>query len=310
MSNLFLNLVYWLSAEITISNRNDHCNSRLTCLAGRYHRETHVKNLFDKRNSHQTGNTLQDIDSFFCCLESIFCLGWHKPLLFRYSFWGILGAFNWWFIIHRQRLWTHTKGSTAFPCTFFTFLRFGQKEVKERQPESWSEIIVKLSWRWNYHQENKEGAVKVPWHLPFPATWFRKDGDIWGEDSQPESILVRYDTSGSNMVGTARQKNEINSLCWLRNFQDYIEKYLSRQNFSRKTGFWGQLSWRQLTLFLVLGLRKTLQNFALRQQSKVQKKTMIIFFLPSTLGKSDHRLQQGLIFLLCRLRERIRTPWT
>ena len=35
-----------------------------------------------------------------------------------------------------------------------------------------------------------------------------------------------------------------------------------------------------------------------------------IFFLPSTLGKSDHRLQQGLIFLLCRLRERIRTPWT
>ena len=61
-------------------------NSRFTCLAGHDHRKTHIQHLFDERNSHQTGCTLQYVDSLFCCLECIFLFGRHKTqLLFPFS---------------------------------------------------------------------------------------------------------------------------------------------------------------------------------------------------------------------------------
>ena len=77
------------AAGITIEN------SMFTCLAGHYHRKTHIQHLFDKGNSHQTGGTLQYVNGLFRCFECIFCLIWHKTgRLFRFSFWQRLGRFN------------------------------------------------------------------------------------------------------------------------------------------------------------------------------------------------------------------------
>ena len=91
-----------------------------TYIAGHYHRKTHVNNIFDEGNSHQTSSTLQDIDRFFGCFECIFFFEWHKlGRSFRYRFWLRLGAFNQWFIQWKREYIQRTLPLSPVPSSPF-----------------------------------------------------------------------------------------------------------------------------------------------------------------------------------------------
>ena len=117
LDNLFLNLVHRLGVDMLSAAGTTIENWTYTYIAGHYHRETHVNNIFDEGNSHQTSSSLQDIDRFFGCFECIFFLEWHKlGRSFRYSFWMRLGKFKF------NSLFIEKVNTYKVVCCFFLHL--------------------------------------------------------------------------------------------------------------------------------------------------------------------------------------------